>query len=101
MDILMKAGEMNESELAQLNGALKGTLSFSKSYSSTSAIKKHIFSGKPFRREISVPKGTPAFAANRVEHETVFGRNLKTELDHVSWDGKHIVIHERFVGYGK
>lgn len=90
---------MDSSQIDMLNQALKGTQSLSLSYSSTSAVSKHLFSSKHFRREISVPKGTHAFATNPHEHEVIFGRGMKTVLDHVSLDGKQIVLHERFIGY--
>lgn len=90
---------MDSSEIAMLNKALKGTESLSLSYSSTSAVKSHLFGSKHFRREISVPKGTHAFATNPHEHEVIFGRGMKTVLDHISLDGKQIVLHERFIGY--
>lgn len=99
---LLDAGSMDSKELALLNKALKGTISKSASYTSTSATKEHMFSGwHSFRREISIPKGTPAFACNRKEHETIFGRNMKTVLDHVGYDKQshHVVLYERFIGY--
>lgn len=100
MGLLKSIKSMDKSEIAMLNQALKGTMSESPSFSSTSAVSKHLFKGRPFKREISVPKGTNAFATNSFEHEVIFGRNMKTILNSVSWDGQHIVLHESFVKYG-
>lgn len=99
LSMLKSIHTMDSSQIATLNQALKGTVSLSQSYTSTSAINAHLFASKHFRREISVPKGTHAFATNKSEHEVVFGRGMKTVLDHVSLDGKQIVLHERFIGY--
>lgn len=92
---------MKSSDQALLSKALSQTVAFSPSYTSTSAVTEHLFSHRLFKREISVPKGTKAYAAinNKGEHEVVFGRNMRTKIDHVSWDGKHIVFHEVFDGY--
>lgn len=91
--------KMDASQIDLLNKAMKGTQSLAQSYTSTSAISKHLFDSKHFRREISVPKGTHAFATNKHEHEVIFGRNMKTVLDHISVDGSQIVFHEKFIGY--
>lgn len=99
LKMLKSIHTMDSSQIDMLNKALKGTISLSESYTSTSAVSKHLFGSKHFRREISVPKGTHAFATNPKEHEVIFGRNLKTKLDHVSLDGSQIVLHEVFVGY--
>ena len=111
MQMLSQAGSMTPSQLAQLNKALSGSGSFSKSYTSTSANRSlNAFSnpnakqskGFIFERKINIPKGTNAFAPrkNAQESEVIFGRNMKTKLTGISVgsDG-HIVLHETFDGY--
>lgn len=111
MSLLKQAGSMDSNQLAQLNKALQGKVSFSKAYTSTSANRSmNAFSnpnakqsqGFIFERKINTPKGTKAYAVRRnaQESETIFGRRLQTRLSHVSIasDG-HIVLHEVFDGY--
>lgn len=87
--------------LDQINKSLVGSTGHSDSFTSTSATKDHLFSHRQFRREISVPSGTNAFAANNdSEHEIIFGRKMNTEVTGISFDGNQVVIHERFVSYG-
>lgn len=100
MSQLLGIPSFSNSDMALLNKAVGGTETLSKGYNSTSAIKQHLFSNQLFRREISVPKGTNAYCSkNRSEHEVIFGRNMKTVLDHISYDGQNIVLHEKFLGY--
>ena len=101
----------NESNIADFNKALSGSTMFSPAYTSVAASAStdyHVFSNRMFRREISAPKGTKALAVkNSSETEVVFGRNMHTVLDHVSYDANarnghgQIVLHERFVKYDK
>lgn len=111
MQMLSQAPNMNASQLATLNRALRGTRSSSASYTSTSANRSlNAFSnpnakqskGFIYERKISVPKGTKAYAPRRnaQESEVIFGRGMKTRITGISIakDG-HIVIHESFDGY--
>lgn len=111
MAILRQAPNMNASQLSQLNAALRGSVSHSKAYTSTSANRSlNAFSnpnapqsrGFVFERRINVPKGTKAYAPRRnaQESEVIFGRGMRTVLNgvSVSADG-HIVLHESFAGY--
>lgn len=111
MQMLSQAPNMNASQLATLNRALRGTRSSSASYTSTSANRSlNAFSnpnakqskGFIYERKISVPKGTKAYApkGNAQESEVIFGRGMKTRVTGISIakDG-HIVIHESFDGY--
>lgn len=111
MSILKNAKKLTPSELSLLSQKFEGTISHSKSYTSTSANRTlNAFSnpkatqskGFIFERKISVPKGTKAYAPkmNAQESEVIFGRGMQTRVTGitVSSDG-HIVIHEMFDGY--
>ena len=111
MAILSSARSMNAGELATLNSVMSGKSSYSKAYTSTSANRSMNAFGNPnarqsrgfiFERRLNVPKGTNAFAVSRnaQESEVIFGRNMKTQLTHISIgsDG-HIILHEQFAGY--
>lgn len=111
MAMLRQAPNMNSSQLSNLSAALRGSVSYSKAYTSTSANRSlNAFSnpnarqskGFIFERKINVPKGTKAWAPRRnaQESEVIFGRGMKTVLTgvSVSADG-HIVLHENFTGY--
>ena len=101
--VLRRGGNLSSSELKQLNDAMRGSRSISKSYTSTSANRKmNVFTGKPIERKLYVPKGTHAFAAerNRAESEVVFGRNVETVLMGITISPRgNLIFHERFVGY--
>ena len=104
-DTLMKAIDQYQKTqdsalLDQINKSLVGSTGHSESFTSSSASKHHLFSHRQFRREISAPAGTNAFATNGDEHEVIFGRKMNTEVTGISFDGNQVVIHERFVSYG-
>lgn len=111
MQLIQQARNMTPKQLAALNKQLKGSTSFSMSYTSTSANRSlNAFSnpnakqskGFIFERKLNVPKGTKAFAPrkNAQESEVIFGRRMQTRLTgiSISSDG-HIVLHETFDGY--
>ena len=89
--------------ISALNDALKGSTGYNPSFTSTSANHNlNVFRSRPIERRFYTPGGTNALAAstNKIESEGVFGRGLRTEVDHISLsrDG-HIVFHERVLGY--
>ena len=105
MNMLLQAPNMSQSQLAQLNTALKGSKSSSAGYTSVSANRSlNAFSnpsnvqskGYTIERRISVKAGTNAYAPKRnaQESEVVFGRGFTTNFSHVTVEGNHIVIHE-------
>ena len=105
MGVIAKAGYMTGSQLKQLNLVLNGKVGSSRAYTSASANRSmNAFKEKyTFERRLYVPKGTNAYipAHNAQESETIFGRGMRTRIDHVSVEGGHIVIHEMFDGYKK
>ena len=110
MAMLKNAGNMTPSQLQQLSNTLSGTISFSNSYTSTSANRSLNAFKNPnnsqsrgfiFERKINVPQGTHAYAprGNAQESEVIFGRKMSTQFMGLSIasDG-HIVIHEMYAG---
>lgn len=102
MDAVKEIQRGDTDALAKLNKSIVGATAHSASFTSTSATSNHLFSSRLFKREIDVQKGTKAFATNnRSEHEVIFGRNMNTSITGISFDGRHIVIHESFENYNE
>jgi len=103
MNALKNASALTAAGREQLSKVFKGSRSYSKSYTSSSANRTmNVFTNKPVERRLYVPAGMKAYAVSRnaSESEVIFGRGLQTEIVGISVNGRgNVVLHERVIGY--